>query len=82
LGVRGPAGVIPERLIGPLAATLDAANRLSPRRLPIAGDVLRFGSRTIYADNRKAVAELGWTATPLDETIRRAIAWLRKVGAL
>jgi dihydroflavonol-4-reductase len=82
LGVRGPAGVIPERLIGPLAAALDGANRLSPRRLPIAGDVLRFGSRFIYADNRKAVAELGWTVTPLEETIRRAVAWLRVVGAL
>lgn len=82
LGVRGPAGAIPERLIGPLAAALDAANRLSPRRLPLAGDVLRFGSRFIYADNRKAVAELGWTAAPLAETIRRAVAWLREVGAL
>jgi dihydroflavonol-4-reductase len=82
LGVRGPAGVIPERLIGPLAAALDGANRLSPRRLPIAGDVLRFGSRFIYADNRKAVAELGWTVTPLEETIRRAVAWLKVVGAL
>jgi dihydroflavonol-4-reductase len=82
LGVRGPAGVIPERLIGPLAAALDGANRLSPRRLPIAGDVLRFGSRFIYADNRKAVAELRWTVTPLEETIRRAVAWLKVVGAL
>lgn len=82
LGVRGPAGVIPERLIGPLAAALDGANRLSPRRLPIAGDVLRFGSRFIYASNAKAVAELGWTVTPLEETIRRAVAWLREVGAL
>jgi dihydroflavonol-4-reductase len=82
LGVRKPAGAIPEALIGPLAAALDGANRLSPRRLPIAGDVLRFGSRFIYADNRKAVAELGWTVTPLEETIQRAVAWLRAVGAL
>jgi dihydroflavonol-4-reductase len=82
LGVRGPRGAIPDRLVGPLAAALDGAHQLSPRRLPIAGDVLRFGSRYIYADNRKAVAELGWTVTPLGETIRRAVAWLRVVGAL
>jgi dihydroflavonol-4-reductase len=80
--VRGPAGAIPERLIGPLAAALDGANRLSPRRLPLAGDVLRFGSRFLYAGNRKAVAELGWTVVPLEETIQRAVAWLREVGAL
>mgnify|MGYP001187734066 CR=1 FL=1 len=82
LGVRGPAGAIPERLIGPLAAALDRANQLSPRRLPLAGDVLRFGSRFIYANNQKALAELGWTVTPLQETIGRAVAWLREVGAL
>jgi dihydroflavonol-4-reductase len=82
LGVRGPAGAIPERLVGPLAAALDGANRLSPCRLPLAGDVLRFGSRFLYADNRKAVAELGWTVVPLEETIQRAVAWLREVGAL
>lgn len=82
LGVHRPAGAIPEPLIGPLATALDGANWLLPRRLPLAGDVLRFGSRFIYADNRKAVAELGWTVTPLEETIRRAVAWLREVGAL
>ena len=82
LGVHGPAGVIPERLIGPLAALLDGANRLSSRRLPLAGDVLRFGSRFSYASNRKALAELGWTVTPLGETIQRSVAWLRAEGAL
>ena len=82
LGVRAPAGVIPPPLIGPLAAALDGLNRVSPRRLPLAGDVLRFGSRFIYANNRKAMAELGWTVTPLGETIERAVAWLRAEGAL
>lgn len=82
LEVRGPRGAIPERWVGPLAAALDGANRLSPRRLPLAGDVLRFGSRFSYVSNRKAIAELGWTVTPLEETIERAVAWLREVGAL
>lgn len=82
LGVRGPRGAVPERLVGPLAAALDGANRLAPRRLPLAGDVLRFGSRFIYASNRKAAAELGWTVTSLDETIQRSVAWLRAEGAL
>lgn len=82
LSVRPPRGVIPHRLIRPIGALLDGANRLSPRRLPLSGDVLRFGSRYLYADNSKAVRELGWTATPLEETIRQAAAWLREVGAL
>lgn len=82
LGMRGPWGALPKRLIGPLAAALDGANRLAPRRLPLAGDVLRFGSRFIYADNLKAVAELGWTVTPLQDTLEQAVAWLRAEGAI
>lgn len=82
LGVRSPRGVIPRRLIRPLAATVDVAARLSPWRLPLSGDVLRFGSRFAYADNRKALAELGWSVSPLDDTLQRSIAWLREVGKL
>ena len=65
LGARPPRGTIPHPLIGPLAAALDGVNRLSPRPLPLSGDILRLASRFIYADNRKAVRELGFTVTPL-----------------
>lgn len=82
LGVRPPRGAIPRRLIGPLAAALDGANRLAPRPLPLSGAVLRMGSRFIYADNQKAVRELGFSATPLRETIERAVQWLRGQGRL
>ncbi|MFZ2487114.1 MAG: NAD-dependent epimerase/dehydratase family protein [Anaerolineae bacterium] len=82
LDVAWPRGVIPDRLIGALALTIDGLNRVSPRRLPLAGDVLRFGSRYIYADNGKAMRELAWQVTPLPQTIAQAILWLRSVGAL
>jgi dihydroflavonol-4-reductase len=82
LGVRPPRGTLPRRLIGPLAAVLDGANRLSPRPLPLSGDVLRMGSRFIYADNRKAVQELGLSVSPLQQTIERAVQWLRTQGEL
>lgn len=82
LGVRPPRGVIPRPLIGVGAAVLDGLNRLAPRPLPLSGDVLRFGSRFAYADNRKAVRDLGWSVRPLSETIQRSVAWLRTVGAL
>lgn len=81
LGVSGPMGVIPHALIFPLAAAIDGLNRVSPRRLPVAGDVLRFGDRFFYADNSKAVNELGFEVTPLMETLETTVAWLRKLGA-
>lgn len=82
LGVRPPLGNLPRPLVRPLAWLLDGANRLWPRRLPLSGDVLRLGARYAYADNSKAVRELGFTVTPLRETIRRAVDWLRREGYL
>lgn len=93
IGARSPLGTIPRPLIGPLAWALDGANTLWSRmhsdgrtpskgRLPISGDVLRFGSRFFYADNSKAIRELGLTITPLQQTVELAVAWLREQGHL
>ena len=72
---------MPAPLTGPPAAARPGPGRLPPRRLPLSGDVLRFGSRFIYADNGRAVSGLGFTATPLRETLERAVAWLREEKA-
>lgn len=82
LGVRPPRGDIPRPLIYPLAKMVDGANRLAPRPLPLSGDVLRMGARFFYADNRKAVAELGFQVTPLRQTIQQAVDWLHEEGHL
>lgn len=82
LGVRPPRGVIPRALIAPAARVLDGANRVSPRRLPLSGDLLRMGARSLYADNSKAVQELGFSVTPLPATIESAVDWLRAEGHL
>ena len=82
LDTRPPRGTIPPSLIRPLAWILDGANRLSPRPLPLSGDVLRIGSRYTYASNQKAVQELGFSVSPRTDTIERAVAWLRSQGRL
>ncbi len=82
LGVRPPRGAIPRPLIGPLARLADVANRLAQRPLPLSGDVLRMGARYFYANNSKAVAELGLQVTPLRQTIQSAVDWLRAEGHL
>lgn len=82
LGVRPPRYGIPPSLLPLLARLLDGANRLSPRPLPLSGDVLRLGARTLYADNGKARQELGFRVTPLQETLERTVTWLRHKGFL
>jgi nucleoside-diphosphate-sugar epimerase len=69
-------------MAAPLARLVDGANRVSPRPLPLSGDLLRFGARFLYADNGKAVRELGFSVTPLRATIEGAVEWLRAAGHL
>lgn len=82
LGVRPPRGVIPPAVVAPLARLVDGANGVSPRPLPLSGDLLRMGARYLYASNDKAVRELGFSVTPLRATIEGAVAWLRAEGHL
>jgi dihydroflavonol-4-reductase len=82
LSVRPPRGAIPLALITPMAQVLDTANRVWPRPLPLSGDLLRMGARCLYADNSKAVGELGFSVTPLRVTIEGAVSWLREEGHL
>lgn len=82
LRVRPPRGAIPPAVVAPVARVVDAANRVSPRRLPLSGDLLRMGARYWYADNSKAVRELGFSVTPLRATIEGAVEWLRAAGHL
>ncbi len=82
LGSRPPLATIPVPLIEPLARLIDGANRLLPRPLPISGQILRMTARNLYADNSKAIRELGWQVTPLRQTLQRAIDWLRREGHL
>ncbi|MEA3335105.1 MAG: SDR family oxidoreductase [Chloroflexota bacterium] len=82
LAVQPPRGNLPRFLVGPTALALDSLARIWPRRLPISGDIIRFGSRFIYADNSKATEQLGFSPSPLTVTIERAVSWLRAEGHL
>jgi len=46
--------------------------------LPVEG--VRFCKMSIEYDNRKAVKELGYSTTPLEASLNKAVAWYRKNG--
>jgi farnesol dehydrogenase len=43
-------------------------------------EVVRIYRRAWTYDSARATAEIGYTITPLEEGLRRLVAWLRKVG--
>lgn len=51
-----------------------------PPLLPING--LHMLRRSRYLDSSRAARDLGWTAGPVDDAIRRAVAWFRERGML
>src|SRR5512136_2894457 len=59
IGTPAPRIGIPCVLVGPLAAMLDLAGKLSPRPLPMNGDQMRLSGEFVYFYSGKAIHELG-----------------------
>jgi dihydroflavonol-4-reductase len=52
-------------------------------REPLIDSVtLRYSSQCLFYDNTRARTELGWTVTPLEESLERSIEWFRARGYL
>jgi dihydroflavonol-4-reductase len=80
IGTPAPRLGIPRALIGPLAALLDLAGKLSPRPLPMNGDQMRLSGEFVYFDSGKAIHELGLPQTPFRETVERTYQWYKAHG--
>ncbi|HSA59377.1 MAG TPA: NAD-dependent epimerase/dehydratase family protein [bacterium] len=77
--VRMPFGRLP-LFVGEVLAMVsevvgDFFNRPKPLLPQVGIDFLKYG---MHYDTSRARKELGFTATPLEETLERAIAWFRK----
>jgi dihydroflavonol-4-reductase len=43
-------------------------------------DAVRMGRKKMFASSAKAERELGWRVLPVDDALRRAVAWFRENG--
>lgn len=51
------------------------------RREPrVTLDAVRIGRKKMFVSSAKAESELGWRSSPVDEALRRAVAWFRENG--
>ena len=67
----------------PLAYAAEAYARLFKGRDPfVTVDGLKLARKRMFFSNAKAMRELGYTARPVDEALRDAIAWFKASGAL
>ncbi len=82
-GRRPPAIRLPHNLILPFAALAEGWARLSGAAEPFATiDGVRMAKKHMYFFSVKAERALGYTARPVAEALRDAIAWFRANGNL
>jgi dihydroflavonol-4-reductase len=77
-----PRRTLPRRALPLIGVIVEAANRVSPRPLPMSGDQLRLSGRDVFFDSGKAVRELGYPLRPFRHAAEKALCWYREHGYL
>jgi dihydroflavonol-4-reductase len=77
-----PLLVLPYWSLAPIAGLVDILNALSRRPPLVVGGQIRLAGETFYADNSKAVRELGLPQTPFRQAAADAYAWYLEHGLL
>lgn len=72
-----PKWVLPGIAVGVAAARLFLGNRI-----PLDANQVRLSGINIYADNRKAIQELGLAPLPFSQTVQTAFDWYNSHGYL
>ncbi len=73
---------VPGRAVLPAAALVEVAARALGRTPPVCREVVRAGLHGHRYDGSRATRELGLVYTPLEETLRRTVAWFAAQGLL
>jgi nucleoside-diphosphate-sugar epimerase len=83
LGVRPPWLHVPKGAATMGAVGLEWASRIVPFRPPLSRGAINFFTETRAFSTARAEAELGYRPqVPLEEGVRRTVAWYRRVGVL
>jgi dihydroflavonol-4-reductase len=78
-GGRAPRRKIPYAVAQAAAAVIENIATIINIKPPITKELLRVGKQRREFSCEKAERELGYTRTPLDETIRKTAEWLKAV---
>ena len=79
-GVERPVRALPPRLVMTIAAFVEAAARLRRKTPPVCRELARTLTHGHAYDGSKATRELGLRYTPIEETLRRTLAWWAAEG--
>jgi dihydroflavonol-4-reductase len=79
-GITRSPRVLPPRMAMAMATTIGSAGRLARRRAPFCREMMRTLLHGHAYDGSRATRELGLVYTPLEDTLRRTLAWYQREG--
>ena len=79
-GVEERPVFVPSALLTPVAAVFEAGARALRRRPPVCREAARTLEHGHAYDGSRAARELGFSYTPVEETVRRTLAWYVERG--
>ena len=79
-GIDGVPRVLPAPAAMATATVIGAIGRVRRKRAPFCREMMRTLLHGHAYDGTRATRELGLTYTPLDETLRRTLAWYQQNG--
>jgi len=82
VGRRAPRVRLPRRAMYPIAFASEAIARFTGREPFATLDGLRMAKYRMFFTSAKAQSELGYTARPVIEALKDAIAWFRQAGLI
>ncbi len=77
-----PQRAMPAALLRTYAQILDLASMVSRREPQLTPQAVAFTCHHLRVDSAKAMRELGYRITPIDELLGDTVAWLREQGLL
>jgi dihydroflavonol-4-reductase len=75
VGIRPPRLTIPAPVLHVAVAGMQLFYRVRGTSAPVTREVLQIVGRYAWYDTTKARTDLGWTARPLEQTLRDTLAW-------
>ena len=81
-GISGEPRILPPPVAMATATAVGAVGRLRRRRAPLCREMMRTLLHGHAYDGSRATRELGVVYTPLEETLRRTLAWYRQEGLI
>ncbi len=82
IGVTPPRYKFPSQIIKPISIIFDVFSNISKIKPIISSDIATYIGKNFWVSSQKAIKELNYKVTPLEEAIRKTVEWYSQEGII